>query len=107
MANIEFTPEAQKRFNECRNLIENRLAKPEYKLQNVIARFLSWNSKKIIISNDSCDDRSFFFRCIEEEGRPSICGGIIFHGKRDGFGSGQGPTYSVSLIKETGWQIHT
>lgn len=107
MANIEFTPSAQKRYNECCQIEENTIAKPEYQLQNVIARLSSWRSKKIIISNDICDDKSFFFRCIEEDGRPSICGGIILHGKRDGFGTGQGPTYSVSLIKETGWQIHT
>lgn len=34
-------------------------------------------------------------------------GGIIFHGKHDGFGSGSAPTFSVTLEPTNGWQIHT
>ena len=36
-------------------------------------------------------------------------GGIIFHGKHDGFGNGGAPTFSVSIgnSKETRWEIHT
>lgn len=36
-------------------------------------------------------------------------GGIIFHGKHDGFGNGGAPTFSVSISdsRETRWEIHT
>lgn len=34
-------------------------------------------------------------------------GGIIFHGKHDGFGSGAAPTFSVSMTPSDGWEIHT
>jgi len=34
-------------------------------------------------------------------------GGIIFHGKHDGFGNGSAPTFSVTLSPTDGWCIHT
>jgi hypothetical protein len=34
-------------------------------------------------------------------------GGIIFHGKHDGFGSGSAPTFSVCLTATDGWSTHT
>lgn len=34
-------------------------------------------------------------------------GGLIYHGRHDGYGSGSAPTFSVSLTPSTGWQIHT
>jgi Domain of unknown function (DUF4120) len=34
-------------------------------------------------------------------------GGLIFHGKHDGFGSGSGPAYAVTLDPTDGWSIHT
>jgi hypothetical protein len=34
-------------------------------------------------------------------------GGIIFHGKHDGYGSGAAPTFSVCLTPTSGWIIHT
>ena len=34
-------------------------------------------------------------------------GGVIFHGPHDNFGSGQAPTFSVSLDNRIGWQMHT
>ncbi len=38
-----------------------------------------------------------------------LCGGFIFHGPHDGYGSGAAPTFSVSLStdKKAGWSIHT
>jgi len=36
-----------------------------------------------------------------------FCGGLIFHGSFDGYGSGSGPTFSVTLTKTDGWAIHT
>ena len=34
-------------------------------------------------------------------------GGLIFHGPHDKFGSGDAPTFSVSITPEHGWSIHT
>lgn len=49
---------------------------------------------------------SFAFARIKD-GKCITNGGIIFHGKHDGHGSGSAPTFSVSITKETGWSIHT
>jgi len=34
-------------------------------------------------------------------------GGLIYHGRHDGFGSGSAPTFSVCVDKADGWRIHT
>ena len=34
-------------------------------------------------------------------------GGLIYHGKHDGFGSGNAPTFSVCLTPTNGWSVHT
>lgn len=34
-------------------------------------------------------------------------GGLIFHGKRDGYGSGSAPTFSVCINPTDGYSIHT
>ena len=49
---------------------------------------------------------SFAFARLKN-GKCIINGGIIFHGKHDGYGSGSAPAFSVSINKETGWSIHT
>jgi hypothetical protein len=36
-----------------------------------------------------------------------LIGGLLFHGPHDGFGSGSGPTFAVSLSPTVGWSIHT
>jgi hypothetical protein len=36
-----------------------------------------------------------------------LTGGLLFHGTIDGYGSGQGPTLSVTLTPVDGWAIHT
>ena len=53
-----------------------------------------------------------FVRCEYRNGRdhrPHFMsnGGIIFHGKHDGFGSGSAPSFSVTLEPTNGWSIHT
>jgi hypothetical protein len=53
-----------------------------------------------------------FVRCEYKNGpnnKPDFLsnGGIIFHGKHDGFGSGSAPTFSVCLEATNGWSIHT
>lgn len=51
---------------------------------------------------------SFAFAVLDKESKRLILnGGIIFHGKHDGFGNGSAPTFSVSLSNEKGWKIHT
>jgi hypothetical protein len=37
----------------------------------------------------------------------SLNGGMIFHGKHDGFGSGSAPTFSVCLNPTDGWSLHS
>lgn len=44
---------------------------------------------------------------IMKDGQVIMNGGVIFHGKHDGNGSGSAPTFSVSITKTDGWQIHT
>ena len=58
-----------------------------------------------IIFQDFAPYSFYFIR--EKNNIPISNGGIIFHGKHDGFGSGSAPTFSVSLTKTNGWQIHT
>lgn len=36
-----------------------------------------------------------------------LLGGLLFHGPHDGFGSGEAPTFAVTLTPTYGWQIHT
>lgn len=51
---------------------------------------------------------SFYF-VKQKDGQFRGNGGIIFHGKHDGFGSGSASTFSVSISdsRETRWEIHT
>jgi len=46
---------------------------------------------------------------IDENGKERFVGngGLIYHGKHDGFGSGEGPTFSCCLTPTSGWSIHT
>lgn len=44
---------------------------------------------------------------IMKEGKIIMNGGLIFHGRHDGNGSGSSPTFSISITKTDGWQIHT
>lgn len=39
--------------------------------------------------------------------RYSFNGGLLYHGSHDGFGSGKGPTFAVTLTPTHGWSIHT
>lgn len=57
------------------------------------------------IMNDFASKSFYFERSVN--GKFSSNGGIIYHGKHDGFGSGSAPTFSVSITPSNGWQIHT
>lgn len=50
---------------------------------------------------------SFFFVRYNAQKESRLCGGVIFHGKHDDFGSGSAPTFSVCLTPTNGWSIHT
>ena len=77
-------------------------------LENCIARL------KLVDSNTGSETtlyedfspKSFYFVRYKESEFVGN-GGIIFHGKHDGYGSGNAPTFSVSLTPVNGWQIHT
>ena len=58
-----------------------------------------------IIMNDFAPFSFYFEREVDNKFRNN--GGIIWHGKHDGYGSGSAPTFSVSIDKAKGWQIHT
>lgn len=66
-----------------------------------------WEKQEIHIYTDF-EPLSFEF-VLKEIGteKTFLYGGIIYHGKHDGFGSGRGPTYSVCLTPTTGWSTHT
>jgi hypothetical protein len=49
---------------------------------------------------------------IEERGADGeyhmvLVGGLLFHGPADAHGSGQAPTFAVTLTPTNGWSIHT
>ena len=54
---------------------------------------------------------SFYFvieeRTPDDAYRRVFEGGLLFHGRHDGHGSGRGPTFAVTLGPTSGWQIHT
>lgn len=52
---------------------------------------------------------SFEFRMNKRAtGQMWFCGGLIFHGRHDGFGSGSAPTFAVTLeAVDEDWSIHT
>ena len=43
----------------------------------------------------------------EHEWERMFDGGLLFHGSHDGHGSGDAPTFAVTLDHFTGWSIHT
>ena len=108
MANIHFSSEkATERFEKCKKFTEQR---GDYSLQDCIDRLKHW-SMPIMIGCD-IDEMSFSFREMPTDelqamGYRPIRGGIIYHGERDGFGSGAAPTFSICLKETSGYEIHT
>lgn len=70
-------------------------------------RRYGWEAQEVHIYPDFAP-YSFEFALVDvETKKTNLYGGIIFHGKHDGFGSGSAPTFSVSLTPTDGWQTHT
>ena len=70
-------------------------------------RRYGWEEQEVHIYPDFAP-LSFEFSMINlATKRCTLNGGIIFHGKHDGFGSGSGPTFSVCLTPTSGWSTHT
>ncbi len=59
------------------------------------------------------DDRtpggfSFTIECLKKgEYVYWMNGGLLYHGPHDGWGSGAGPTFAVTVTPTTGWSVHT
>ena len=108
MASIKFSStQAHERFVECKRETEQ---KGDKTLMQCIGSLMTW--KRDIVIGCDFDKQSFTFHEVltEEEqaqGLHAIFGGIIYHGAHDGFGSGTGPTHSVTLDKAEGYRIHT
>lgn len=105
MAKIKFTENALKRIKECKAYM---IKKGDMSLNRCIYRLSQWSPENstITIMNDR-DEMSFFFRQTYADGRDGLCGGVLYHGERDGFGSGSGPVFAVTLEKTEGYSIHT
>lgn len=108
MAEIQFGSEAVlERYRRCKQITEDL---GDASLEGCLSRLKQWRYP-IRLGLDF-DKMSFTFREVYpqellDRGYKPVCGGIIYHGKRDGFGNGQGPTFSVTLEQTEGYQIHT
>lgn len=109
MANIHFASEqAYERFIKCSEMCRDLNLPHDKTIEGCLSRLMYWSAwnTTICICTDY-DELSFFFYEERPDDSHGLCGGIIFHGKRDGFGSGQGPTFSVCLEPTDGYSIHT
>lgn len=117
MASIKFA--SKEVFELYQEMCDKTRGFGDHSLERCVSRLLFWGPAEttIILMRDAVDDRSFYFmqKWDDFDTNPEhrtcsgmiMNGGIILHGARDGFGSGDGPTYSVSMDKSEGYQIHT
>lgn len=47
------------------------------------------------------------FKKVDGDWKYWFNGGLLYHGPIDGFGSGAGPVFAVTLNPTNGWSIHT
>ena len=102
MGKITFSSdEARKRYVDCRR---KTAALGDNSLYEAMKSLKRWTNP-IVIGCDF-DKMSFTFR---EQNPNGYCvnGGIIYHGPRDAFGSGEAPTFSVTIDEASGYRIHT
>jgi hypothetical protein len=55
----------------------------------------------------TCDFYWVITRVVDGNTRMVMNGGLLYHGSHDGFGSGSGPTFAVTLSPTDGWSVHT
>jgi len=103
MGKIHFSSDAaRERYVHCRKAT---MARGDNSLYECMRSLKRWR-QPIRIGCDF-DPYSFSFAEILADGRCGVCGGIIYHGARDGFGGGTAPTFSVTLDQAEGYRIHT
>lgn len=114
MASIHFA--SKEVFNLYREMCDKTRGLGPHSLESCVSRLLYWGPEETTINiyGDTCDKLSFYFvqkwddRNVNPEHEKMIMnGGIILHGIRDCFGSGDGPTFSVTGDKSEGYQLHT
>ena len=68
-------------------------------------------SARTVLTKDFAPYSFNFYTFWNDEDRPMMVGGLIFHGPHDGGGDGSAPTFSVNLVPvkaEHGeWRTHT
>ena len=103
MGKITFSSDkARQRYVECRKYTASL---GDESLLGCMRSLKRWR-QPIVVGCDF-DEMSFTFREDRNDGYNPIYGGIIYHGPRDGFGNGSGPTFSVTIDKAEGYRIHT
>lgn len=83
----------------------NEQLKKEESLQQCMHSLEKWDGIITIYSDH--DPLSFFFVQRYDNGECGVCGGIIYHGARDGYGNGSAPTFSTCITPTQGYSIHT
>lgn len=85
---------------------ENKISE---QFMQVLSRFLLHlsNGFSVELYSDSAPYSLYFV--VKRNGELSFNGGVIYHGPHDNGGSGQSPTFSVSMDNDTKphWSIHT
>ncbi len=113
MASIQFA--SKEVFDLYREMADKTRGLGDHSLASCVSRLLYWGPAEstIKIYRDNDPLSSYFVQKYDdwninpEHEKMIMNGGIILHGARDGFGSGDGPTFSVSMDKSEGYQIHT
>jgi hypothetical protein len=114
MANIRFA--SKEVFDLYREMCDKTHDLGDHSLASCVSRLLYWGPAEttITVYRDTCDKLSFYFvqkwddwQTNTDHEKMIMNGGIVLHGSRDGFGSGDGPTFSVSMDKSEGYQVHT
>ena len=93
---------AKERWDSCMEFTQK---KGDNSLQECFDNLSKWGNPITIFTD--WDEMSFQFAEHLPNGVRGICGGIIYHGSRDGFGAGIAPTFSVTLDRAEGYRIHT
>ena len=91
-----------KKTGKIKSLVENLKFLNEY---------AGKQNTRCLIRKDWGTEPNFVFEMQrkDQEGnyRFMFNGGLLFHGPHDGFGSGLGPTFAVTLNPTDGFSIHT